>query len=122
MTQKETPPSPPTEEQEARFERARAHAQLVRRQRERLCEELARLDEDIAASVQDDLNPGDQSDDGEEQVDFTQSTLNAAAELEAQEDLAGARSYSKFVQSLCDSRDEKSGDEGYASRTPARQA
>ena len=103
MTQKDTPPSPPTEEQEARFERARAHAKLVRRQRQRLREELACLDEEIASSAQDDLNPGDQSDDGEEQVDFTQSTLKAAAELEAQKVLEAADSYNKFVQSLCDS-------------------
>ena len=103
MTQKETPPSPPTEEQEARFERARAHAKLVRRQRERLHEALARLDEEIASSAQDDLNPDDQSVDSEEQVVFTQSALKAAAELEAQEDLAAAESYIKFVQSLCDS-------------------
>ena len=123
--QKETPPSPPTEEQEARFERARAHAKLVRRQRERLREELACLDEEIASSAQNDLNPSDQSDDGEEQVVSTQndlSILKAAAELQAQEDLAGARSYNKFVQSLCDSQDGKSGNDGYASRTPARQA
>ena len=66
--QKETPPSPPTEEQEARFERARAHAKLVQRQRERLREELAPLDEEIASSVLIDFNPGDQSVDSEEQV------------------------------------------------------
>ena len=96
--QKETPPLPPTEEQEARFKRARAHAKIVRRQRERLREELACLDEEIASSAQIDFNPGDQSVDSEEQVEFTQSALKVAAELEAQKDLEAAESYDKFVQ------------------------
>ena len=115
MAQKETPPSPPTEEQEARFERARAHAKLVRRQRERLQDELARLDEELASSVQIELQSDEQSVGSEDQVVFTPGA-------QAQKDLEATESYNRFVQSLCDSREEKPADEGYASRTPARQA
>ena len=71
MVQKETPPSPPTEEQEAEFERARAHAKLVRRQRERLQEELARLDKELASATQSDPQDDEQSlASSEEQVVF----------------------------------------------------
>ena len=107
--QKETPPLPPTEEQEARFKRARARAKIVRMQRERLQEELACLDEEIASSAQIDFNPGNQSVASEEQVDFTPSIKKASArhqddELEAQKDLEVPESYNRFVQSLCDSQ------------------
>ena len=72
MVQKETPPSPPTEEQEAEFERARAHAKLVRRQCERLQEELARLDKELASATQSDPQDDEQSlVSNEEQVVFS---------------------------------------------------
>ena len=72
MVQKETRPWPPTEQQEAKFERARAHAKIVQIKRERLQEELARLDEELASAKRIDLQADEQSlARNEEQVVFS---------------------------------------------------
>ena len=78
MVQKETPPLPPTEKQEAEFKRAQAHEKLVWIQRERLWEELTCLDEEIASAMQIGFQADKQSLGSEGEVVFSPSNDNVA--------------------------------------------
>ena len=123
MVQKEPPPSPPTEEQEAEFERAQAHAKVVRRQRERLQEELARLDKELASATQSDPQDDEQSlASSEEQAVFSPASNDPVTK---QEKVIGQGTQERrergdlywFRRNANDDDDE-----GFASRTPAMQA